>query len=350
MRVDFLVARRYHPNLALITSRRWTAQLNRMDDQTRALISAFAGVLAIGVIWPGRRTLMGTTLLAAWCWAVVAIGGITSVEVALAYCGGIDRSRSEAIRFVAAILALCPAMALLGAKRPQNAAWQFVVLSLIGVLALPAVEVLLRGRGEEVSLDPVRSWFLLVLVGAGAVNHLPTRFAASATLFTAAQVLLFWQHLPWGDLYSWRPPVWLGLALALLSAFWLRFASAWPSAQAKSNTALALAEWNHVWREFRDWYGVVWSARVTERMNSTAASFDWPVTLLWEGFAIGPDSPSTAAEVESVPPPPIADGTNSPAQSPLAPDQHAMIEQSFRALLRRFVSAEWIDTLLKNRA
>ena len=39
--------------------------------------------------------------------------------------------------FAAAMIVFCPAMALLGAKRPQDKPWQLIVLSLWGILALP---------------------------------------------------------------------------------------------------------------------------------------------------------------------------------------------------------------------
>ena len=79
-------------------------------------------------------------------------------------------------RFAAAVLSFAPTMALLGAKRPQNGAWQFVVITLWAILALPAFEVLLRGRGEALAerVDGIRSVNRDVVVAA-AIHRIGAR-------------------------------------------------------------------------------------------------------------------------------------------------------------------------------
>jgi hypothetical protein len=48
-------------------------------------------------------------------------------------------------------------LAVLGAKRPQHAAWSFVVLAFWGILALPAAETYFLQRGQRREMGDARS-------------------------------------------------------------------------------------------------------------------------------------------------------------------------------------------------
>jgi hypothetical protein len=248
--------------------------------------------------------------------------------VALAASRLSDETKAETWRFAAAVLLFCPTIALLGGKRPQNSAWQFIVLSFWGILALPAIEITVRGRGEALSIDPVRSWFLVILMAVGAINYLPTRFGTASFFSAGAQALFVWPQLPWSEANSWRPPDWLAM-LVLLGAVWCarRAAAHAPFAPLSSNDVVGLRAWSHAWRDFRDSYGTVWSLRVMERINATAAAHDWPVALGWDGFVWRGDSGDTR----------------------LAEVQLRSAEDALRALLLRFVSREWIGERVTNR-
>ncbi len=294
-----------------------------MGELARAWICLLLGLASVWLLRVGWTVLRGTTLRAAWCWAVVAIAGIAGVEMLLALGQTDEATSAETLRFAAAVLAFCPTMAVLGGKRPQNTAWQFIVFTLWGILALPAFEIWLRGRGEVFSIDPVRSWFLVVLVLVGLGNYLPTRFGLAAALYAAGQVLLLWEQLPAGDVLDWRPPVWPAMALLVMSGWAVRRAAArGPHRGAHRDLVSQLGDWNLVWRDFRDWFGTVWSVRVMDRVNASAASDDWPVALGWEGF--------------------IWRGTTLPPDA--NPPQAA--GDTLRALMRRFVSPEWIERRL----
>ncbi len=215
-------------------------------------------------------------------------------------------------------------VAILGAKRPQDSAWQLIVLALLVVLALPAVEAWLRGTVIEVHV--VRGSFLAILILVGLFNHLPTRFAAAAAAYAAAQTALLWPHLP---LLPSVNAEWLGLVglgLLFLSAILLRV-------RARTATPVEmkdrpLADLGHVWSEFRDWFGAVWSLRVMERMNASSQMYRWPVRLEWDGFVWRSSDESPTAHQE------------------LSAREREAIELALRTLLRRFVSAEWIEVRL----
>ena len=71
-------------------------------------------------------------------------------------------------------------MAILGAKRPQNIGWQFIVGSLWIVLILPAADNVLLWRGGQLNIGAVREWFLTVLLFVGLSNYLLTRYGLTS--------------------------------------------------------------------------------------------------------------------------------------------------------------------------
>jgi hypothetical protein len=325
-----------------------------LGGEQQAWLSLLLGIAIVWWLRRGPAALRGTTLVAAWCWAVLAVVAVAAVEVALGFQHAHTSPLAQPIRFAVAVLTLCPAMALLGAKRPQNGPWQFVVLTLAAILVLPAAEVWVRGRGETLQLHTLWSWFLVILILVGLANHLPTRFGFAAVCVAAAQAVLLWRYLPFTGLLNAHPPPVIGLMLLLLAVTIAgRTGVAHRTVPETSGQhvgdAAELAGWSAVWRAFRDWFGTVWSVRVMERMNASAAMYGWPVLLGWDGFvpksdaAVGHAANSGHAQL----PPGRSSGTAGEQPSSLAPEQLAAIEQSLRTLLRRFVSAEWIDRRLR---
>jgi len=272
------------------------------------------------LVWR-KRTLAGTTLVAPWWWSLAVLVSLTAVEAIAAVTS--TATWVAPLRYLAAMSTFTPIMALLGAKRPQDRGWQFIVLSLWGILSLPAFEWLLFGGVAEI--HPARFWFLIILIGVGATNHVGTRWWPASLFYSAGQVVLL---LPY---FSATPPLaphlaaWLGTACIVAS--WALMALDWPRARA-ARTSL-----DRVWIDFRDAFGAVWALRVAERINSSAAMYDWPVALGWQGFVrrltSGEAGHETAREVVDVPP---------------------AVEESLRTILRRFVSAEWIDLRLQRTA
>ena len=121
------------------------------------------------------RVLRGTTMIAPCIWAMLAVLAVTATEI-VAMGVGKDRTWVEALTFAAASATFCPQMALLGAKRPQNRAWHFVVMTLWAILVLPAFEVIVLHPGQALDVRGMRSWFLFLLILLAAANMLPTRF------------------------------------------------------------------------------------------------------------------------------------------------------------------------------
>jgi hypothetical protein len=279
---------------------------------SQASLLAFGAVTLAGILAALPR-LRGATLVAPALWAALAAVAVTAAEVWLASAGSVSQANVGIARCLAGGLTCCPLLALLGAKRPQDRAWGWIVFSLWIVLALPALEAWLFRRGFE--LHPAQAWFLLILIVIGAVNHLASRYVLSACLVTAGQVLLMKESLP----AVFAGPAWPRLALALFAAAVLL---AWlvPSRRARSL--------DRVWLDFRDAFGLVWGLRVQERVNSAATAQSWPVRLTWRGFQ---------AAVHAT----AAGETDAPIQPAPTVDPGAAGDV-LRNALWRFVSPDWI--------
>lgn len=286
------------------------------------------GVLALAIAW---RPVRGTTLVAAWGWALASFSMLAICEL-LAACSS-DTNNSPAgwlvrLRYAAAITTFAPTMAVLGAKRPQHRAWQFIVLTLLAILALPSFEAALFAVGPQpLELHVARRWFLAILIVVGLVNYLPTRTWPASLAYALAQTVLLADYLP---LLVWPKCDWLpraGLAL-LVAAFWM-VAMGWPGRRKSQGV-------DRVWLDFRDAYGMVWALRVQERYNATAAKDGWPVRLGWRGMmGVGP-----AVGIDTV-------ATRSPDRAAGEIDPPGPELRGLTSLLRRFVSREWIAQRIK---
>ena len=277
-----------------------------------APIPLVAGLVAMLIVGSNLGRLRGTTLLAPAKWTLFSLASISIMEAAL-QCG--EPTAASTWRYLAAITTLCPTMALLGAKRPQDRGWQFIVASLWIVLALPAAQNLAFSPGGPFELHPAWQWFLMILIGVGLANQLPTRFGIGAMLTATAQVVLLGEQLP---VFRGMNREWLELAAIPMIA--VALALAWILSR-KTQRSFG---WDQVWLDFRDQFGAVWALRVVERVNHAGRLHDWPSRLTWKGF--------------------VAAADDSDSQGVLSKE----MELSVRTLLRRFVSPEWIDARLKS--
>ena len=168
----------------------------------------------------------GTTLVAV-CAALVSLVSIVAVEIVAAIAGEPTSWWLAALRLIAATSSFCPIMALLGAKRPQDRGWQFIVAALWGILSLPSVQWLLFGGVREI--HPAQLGFLAVLVGVGVVNGAATRYWPSSLLYGCGQAALLAAYFSTSS--GWLPGAQGPLAgLALMVAAWGLLAAELPPA------------------------------------------------------------------------------------------------------------------------
>lgn len=274
------------------------------------VLIVLGGLVIAGVLVWRLPRLHGTTLVAPWAWTIGALASLVGSE-AVIFGQIFGPWLNEPLRFIAAVSTFCPAMAILGAKRPQDRGWKFIVASLWLLLAMPAIQTLLMRPGEPVYVYPAWSWFFWMLIGLGWTNYLLTRFWLSASLVALAQGVLLAKHLPgWPDsLLPMRPDLAIGI-LVSAALLW-----AWQLAPKGSRSPTI----NHVWIDFRDWFGAVWALRVAERLRASSAMYDWQLDVTWQGFP----------------------QLDPPGSLPVEVEQAAA--KSLRIMLRRFVSPEWID-------
>jgi hypothetical protein len=285
----------------------WSSGLPPAVYAALALLAGGAGLSALVV---GRRNFAQTTLIPAWWWTVTALVGWTGVEL----FAGLWQSSPEwlaPLRLSAVALSFCPILAVLGAKRPQHAAWSFVVASFWGIVALPAAETFFLQRGQRLEIGDARSWFLWVLIAAGLINNVPTKRWLASILLAAGQVLALSEYLPVVSRTLFAHQHLVGLWLASAAIVVVRLTRTGPAGQS----------YDRLWLDFRDMFGMLWALRLQERVNAVAESHKWPVWLAWSG---------------------LRDKETGNPMGALDPTIERTLRTTLRGLLRRFVSGRWI--------
>jgi hypothetical protein len=269
-------------------------------------------------LWQARRRLAPTTLLSAWGWAL-ACAAAWCTAWGLALSDRVAGPLVDQVWSLAAVLALCPMIAVLGAKRPGSRVWTwFVLLPLVAVLQWPALTLWMTdGPLPPLRLStPVIAGFALVLL-MGAGNYAATRYALSAGLTAVAVCCVLGSLAESSPLetthtHDLRRAATVLLPLAIL----------WGVRQARRPT-IAATSYDLLWHDYRDSFGIVWGKRFLDRVNERAVAEKWPCRLTDAGFAWDA-------------------GTADVARAKVAPQ----IDHTFRWLLRRFVNPEWIDARL----
>jgi hypothetical protein len=282
------------------------------------------GVAATLALAWATWNLRSATLRAPLIWAWIA-------WLYLNYLGHGARKPSDYETYTAAVLSIAPLLAVLGAKRPQNGAWQFIVLTLVAVLLLPVGQ----GWGYGDTVPHVHGLFQWLIAGhilLAVANYFATRFRGSALVYAVGAVLLSGKFLPLLVDYGSAGVYWalICFPLCILGAA----AIVWRSRRAPPGL-------QHLWLDFRDAYGAVWALRVAERLNAAAKLHRWPVEFTWSGILVTGD-PNVATPNDSRP--------NEAALAALAPTVRHRVERELRSLLRRFVSHEWIVKRLERGA
>jgi hypothetical protein len=230
---------------------------------------------------------------------------------------------ADALWYFAAVLALTPPIAVLGARRPTSRVWTwFVLVPLVLVFTWPLLPALRGPAGRSAfSIEaPVVVGYALVLV-MGAGNYLGLRFSPSALLWMAGLLLVVLPLCP--ATAGWVPAAQTGRicgSLCLFAAGWIADRQV-----AAGGTNRSVPSLTRVWEDFRDRFGIVWARRVQERFNDEARRKGLSVRLGIHGFenAAG-DAPASVLDEPS----------------------RAAAEAALRWLLQKFVDPGWIDARL----
>jgi hypothetical protein len=270
-----------------------------------------------------RKGMAGTSLRSAWPWiAFVWLAWLIVPVITVAPSP--FRAWRDVMWYLAAVLALVPPIAVLGARRPTDRVWTgFVLVPLVLVFAWPLAPVLHREANPATfSLEePVLAGYLLVLV-LGAGNYLGLRFSVAALLWIIGLALVVLPLCP--ATTKWAPEATTGRVwgtLCLAAAGWIADRLV---ARASRRRAASPAL-DRVWADFCDLFGIVWARRLQDRFNEEARRKGLPLRLGMHGFE--------AAAGQQLP-------MEFDAQS------LASAEESLRWLLQKFVDPAWIDRRL----
>jgi hypothetical protein len=265
-------------------------QLRQIVRKTR-LVNALRWVFVVHLAWAS-----------AWIFTVRWKGGPASVDIAW---------------YVTAVLLLVPGIAALGARSDLARVWNvFVLLPLVLVFSWPWFVGLVRGRGVaawNVEEPFVSAYALVLIMGVG--NYVGGRHTVSALMLMAAAMALVMPLSPGTARFA--PPAGVGRLAATVLAV---AAAGLAVLRAKAGRTGPPAD--QAWREFRDLFGNVWSARVLERVNEQSLSNAWSIRLTTSGFV----TLSGGAE--------------------LAPIELRQASALLRWHLQKFVTQEWLDERL----
>jgi hypothetical protein len=228
------------------------------------VIAMATAVVPLGAAWWHNS---GKTLRHAISWAILA----WAAWLAATIWPGILTS------YAALSLTGCAGIAVLGARRPGVAAWDFIVASLLIVLWLAWAEGLLAG--VELKLGTFRLNFLGTLLAVTLINYLPTRMRWGVILLAGGVAVEFWQ-------------LWTGELQVNRNHLLLVAASPWVASLGWEILPPGANAFDQNWKRFRDRYGVVWGQRLREQFNRAAANAKWNCHLHWRGLEHSRSEPS----------------------------------------------------------
>ncbi|MFO1092105.1 MAG: hypothetical protein U0992_02175 [Planctomycetaceae bacterium] len=168
---------------------------------TLTILTVLPAVAVVVIVACAGPALRPTSLRLAWGWALAAGAATAVVWLVTNVSGQLASPWDDIAWYAVAELLLCPPIAVLGARRPGVAVWNwFVLLPLISVLGWPLATAIAYGAtpGSFTVDTPLLLGVLLVLV-MGCGNYLGTRYQASAVLlFLTVFLLIEPLLLRWG--------------------------------------------------------------------------------------------------------------------------------------------------------
>ena len=282
-----------------------------------------ACLAALMAAW-GVFLVRGSTAVPAALWSVAACLALAAEMGARAAGSLADPATAAAARLAVVSLSLCPAMSLLGAKRPQHGVWQLIVATMAVVLAMPAASALLMRPGGLPNVHLIERCFMPLLVLVGWMNFVGTRRAAAVTCAAVAQLLLMRGFFPGAATDAVMQAVAGGTDAAaaglLLIGTLLAATQACRSRARYARGGEALSPVTAVvdpaFLALRETLGAAWVLRIAERFDTVAAARGWPCRLHFGGLETGGDPCDTSWHRDAL--------------------------RAFRALARRFASEAWL--------
>ena len=278
-----------------------------------AAIAALAAAVAV-------HRVRGSTAVPAAGWALAACLALAA-DAAAQQAGWLAAPAAAArVRLAVAALAVCPAMSLLGAKRPQHGVWQLIVATLAVVVAMPALSAWLVRPGSLPDVHLLGRGFLLVLAIIGWLNFVATSQGPAATAIAAGQLALLRPFLPGVATDAALPQPVLDAAGACLVAVGglaatLRRGTGMAGKTSAPQAAVA-RRIDPPFLALRDTLGAAWALRIAERFDTVAEERGWPCRLHFAGLDAGGD--------------------------PADDSWHRDALRAFKALMHRFVSDAWL--------
>ena len=277
-----------------------------------SLAVAAAGIAT--AVWAGIcgfRISRNTSLATAWRWLLAAEFAAIAMTVTDPVANLWPGRTADYGWCLAAILLLCPPVAVLGARRPGVRIWSaFILLPMVLVLSWPIWTILLQGgewRGLALESPTIAAFAFVLLMGAG--NYLGTRFTFPAVMYVIGGLMLFATCTGSTLLVGERQMIARLAAVTVLevSAVAAIFS---PRRGDRRNPV------NRLWYDFRDRFGLLWSLRMVERINALAMQEHWTARISLDGINETAEGRITFNETE--------------------------IATACRWLFRRFVDEAWI--------
>ena len=279
-------------------------------------------LISLWVVANSLKRLRQTTLPTATWWA---LGGLVIAIVAQSIeLANPDQANGwvDLGWYFAAVVLLCPGIAVLGARRPGASVWAFfVLLPLVLVLMWPAVASFQVARpAEPIEIEvPALLGFGLVLIMSGG-NYFGTRYTMSTFYYAGAIVLLVVPiSVASPDFFPERSTSRFIASLGFLLAI------SETNRRSKAESDDEISRFDVLWFDFMDSFGMVWAKRVMDRVNESARHEKWAMHLELHGFVPIAESPSADVLLHT----------------------EERIEHTFRWLLKRFVDPEWLDARLR---
>jgi hypothetical protein len=281
-----------------------------------------------------------TTLGSAWAWAAMAFAAWSATWISDHGLRFASNSVADHLWYGTAVLALCPAIAVLGSRRPGTRVWTwFIQVPLLLVLGWPVLSLWLQGsevRGLQLETPQLMAYLLVLVMGAG--NYCGTKFTIPVLGFSTACAVLAISS-------SEATPIWLA------NRDWTRLASTCLlvmsmllAGRMDRERAATHDRFDDLWLDFFNAFGVVWGRRIQDRINFIAEKERWPARLELHGFVWGESNGEAGSPHNS-------QAANSASNSESLSDDarsaaEARMEHTFRWLLRRFVDPPWINRRL----